>query len=105
AGAILGLLRLYRDSPSAGLLARAVKCGEHLLAQPRHGANGGSWRGQGYGEQALNGMSHGAAGFAYALASLAAATGRDDFANAALQCIAFENASYDAQHNNWPDLR
>ena len=50
-------------------------------------------------------MSHGAAGFAYALASLAAATGRDDFANAASQCIAFENASYDAQRSNWPDLR
>jgi lantibiotic modifying enzyme len=105
AGGILGLLRLHRDSPSADVLARAVRCGDHLLAQPRRGANGGSWRGQGGGEQALNGMSHGAAGFAYALASLAAATGRDDLANAASQCIAFENASYDAQRSNWPDFR
>ena len=105
AGGILGLLRLYRDSPSADVLASAAKCGDHLLAQPRRGENGGSWLGQGSGEQALNGMSHGAAGFAYALASLAAATGRDEFANAASQCIAFENASYDAQRNNWPDFR
>ena len=97
AGAILGLLRLYRDSPSADVLAIAAKCGDHLLAQPRRGENGGSWLGQGSGEKALNGMSHGAAGFAYALASLAAATGREEFANAAAQCIAFENASYDAQ--------
>jgi class II lanthipeptide synthase len=105
AGGILGLLRLNRDSPSADVLASAVKCGDHLLAQPLRGENGGSWLGQGRGEQALNGMSHGAAGFAYALASLAAATGRDDFANAASQCIAFENASYDGQRNNWPDFR
>ena len=84
--------------------ARA-KCGDHLLAQRRVGEKGGSWLGQGSGEQALNGMSHGAAGYAYALASLAAATGRDEFAKAASQCIAFENASYDAQRSNWPDFR
>ena len=80
AGGILGLLRLHRDSPSNDVLASAAKCGDHLLAQPRRGENGGSWVGQGFGEQALNGMSHGAAGFAYALACLAAATGRDEFA-------------------------
>jgi lantibiotic modifying enzyme len=50
-------------------------------------------------------MSHGAAGFAYALASLSAATGRDEFAKAASECIAFENLSYDAERSNWPDLR
>jgi lantibiotic modifying enzyme len=53
----------------------------------------------------LNGMSHGAAGFAYALASLAAATGRAEFVDAAAECIAFEDFSYDAERNNWPDLR
>ena len=115
AGAILGLLRLYRDSQSAALLDRAIKCGEHLLAQRRLGVEGRrSWVGQGVAAQgvganaltqALNGMSHGAAGFAYALASLAAATGRDDFANAASECIAFEDSSYDAARHNWPDLR
>ena len=50
-------------------------------------------------------MSHGAAGFAYALAALAAATGRDDFAAAAEECIAFEDSTYDAVRHNWPDLR
>jgi len=106
AGAILGLLRLYRDSQSADVLKRATKCGEHLLAQSRIGPEGRrSWVGQGFGERALNGMSHGAAGFAYALSSLAAATGRDDFAQAASECIAFEDSSYDAGHKNWPDLR
>jgi lantibiotic modifying enzyme len=61
--------------------------------------------GQGFGPHPLNGMSHGAAGFAYALASLAAAAGREDFAAAAAECIAFEDSSYDPERHNWPDLR
>ena len=106
AGAILSLLRLYRDTQSADALNRATKCGEHLMGQRRLGAEGRrSWVGQGLGAQLLNGMSHGAAGFAYALASLAAATGRERFARAASECIAFENSSYDAERDNWPDLR
>jgi len=106
AGAILALLRLYRDTRSASVLDRAIRCGEHLMAQSRLGPEGRrSWVGQGSGSHGLNGMSHGAAGFAYALASLAAATGRDDFARAASECIAFENSSYDGKRKNWPDLR
>jgi type 2 lantibiotic biosynthesis protein LanM len=106
AGAILGLLRLHRDTRSVDVLKRALKCGEHLLAQPRVGPAGRrSWRGQGPHPHALNGMSHGAAGFALALASLAAVTGRQEFAEAASECTAFENASYAAEHANWPDLR
>ena len=106
AGAILCMLRLYRESQSEDVLRRATKCGEHLIGQIRLGPEGRrSWVGQGLGPQALNGMSHGAAGFAYALASLSAATGREEFAQAASECIAFENSSYDAKRHNWPDLR
>lgn len=106
AGAILGLLRLYRDGQSGDVLMRATRCGEHLLAQPRRGTPGArSWLGLGAGAKPLNGMSHGAAGFAYALASLAAVTGREEFAAAAAECIAFEDASYDADQANWPDFR
>jgi type 2 lantibiotic biosynthesis protein LanM len=106
AGGILGLLRLYRDGKSSAVLARAIRCGEHLLAQRRDGAQGRrSWRGQGSGPQALNGISHGAAGFAYALAALSTATQREEFAQAASECLAFENSSYDAERSNWPDLR
>jgi len=106
AGAILSLLRLYRDSRSDDVLRVAVKCGEHLLGQTRLGPEGQrTWVGQGSGSRGLNGMSHGAAGFAYALMSLAQATGRAEFAQAAAECIAFENSSYDAERHNWPDLR
>ncbi|HEX4410932.1 MAG TPA: type 2 lanthipeptide synthetase LanM family protein [Xanthobacteraceae bacterium] len=106
AGAILALLRLNRDTGSSTVLERAVACGEHLLRQSRLGEDGRrSWVGQGSGNHALNGMSHGAAGYAYALAALAAAAGREDFAQAAAECLAFEDASYDATRHNWPDLR
>ena len=106
AGGILGLLRLHGKTHDREVLERATKCAEHLLRQRRPGPEGRrSWIGQGLGPQPLNGMSHGAAGFAYALASLSAATGREDFSAAALECIAFENASYDAARGNWPDFR
>jgi len=106
AGAILGLLRLYRDTQSPDVLDRAIKCGEHLLGQTRQGTQGHrSWVGRDFGARALNGMSHGAAGFAYALFSLSATTGRDDFGKAAAECIAFENSSYDTDRHNWPDFR
>jgi type 2 lantibiotic biosynthesis protein LanM len=106
AGAILALLRLHRDTQSDVALARAVHCGEHLLARDRIGdTRRRSWIGQGFGGSPLNGMSHGAAGFAYALASLAAASGREQFADAAAECIAFEDQTYDPARHNWPDLR
>ena len=90
---------------SDDVLRRAEKCGEHLLGQPRLGPEGRrTWVGQGSGPRGLNGMSHGAAGFAYALTSLAQATGCQEFAApAAAERIAFENSSYDAQQHNWPD--
>ena len=106
AGAILCLLRLYRDGQSEAVLRRAIKCGEHLLAQHRLGEAGRrSWVGQGLSSRPLNGMSHGAAGFAYALSSLSVATGRDDFATAAQECVDFEDSTFDPQRGNWPDLR
>jgi lantibiotic modifying enzyme len=106
AGGILALLRLYRDTQSDEALTRAIRCGEHLLARDRIGVIGRrSWVGQGFGGSALNGMSHGAAGFAYTLSSLAASSGREEFAAAAAECLAFEDASYDDDRRNWPDLR
>jgi lantibiotic modifying enzyme len=105
AGAILALLRLHRDTQSNEALRRAIACGEHLLRQERVGPEGRrSWVAQGVGGQALNGMSHGAAGFAYAFASLGAVTEREDFISASAECIAFEDSSFNAEHHGWPRL-
>jgi lantibiotic modifying enzyme len=84
AGAILSLLALYADTGADDVLKRALVCAEHLLAVDRVGPVGRrSWPGNGPNPQVLNGMSHGAAGFAYAMASVATVTGRQDFADAA----------------------
>ena len=106
AGGILGLLALYRKTQSKEVLAKAIACGEHLLRQPRLGEVGmRSWVGLGLGDTPLAGFSHGAAGFAYALSSLAVASHREDFELAAQECLAYEDSCYDKTRFNWADLR
>lgn len=83
AGAALALLRLHADTGAPQTLARAVRCGDRLLRNPP--APG-----------ALDGISHGAAGFAYALAALAGATGRRDYRDAALAWVELERNRFDA---------
>lgn len=106
AGAILCLLHLYNRTGVEEVLVRAVKCGEHLLLQRRVGPCGRrSWPGGGPNDHVLNGMSHGAAGFAYALASLTGVTGDARFADAAAECMEFERQGFDVERADWPDLR
>lgn len=106
AGGILGLLALYRKTQSTEVLAKAITCGEHLLRQPRLGEAGKrSWAVLGVSESPLTGFSHGAAGFAYALSSLATVTHRQEFEVAAQECVAYEDSCYNKDVLNWPDLR
>jgi type 2 lantibiotic biosynthesis protein LanM len=105
AGALLALLRLHRQTGTDAVLARATCCGRHLLAQDRVGQVGErSWAAKAFGGP-INGMSHGAAGYAYALSMLATATGEHAFASAAAECVAFERTSFDPAHANWRDMR
>ena len=105
AGAILGLLRLFRQTGSEDALRLAEKCGRWLLAHDRVGLPGGrTWASPVFGRP-LNGISHGAAGYAYSLAALAFATGNQEFESPATECIAFENSTFDGEHHGWADLR
>jgi len=105
AGAILCLLRLYRQSGREDALELADKCGRRLTGCERTGHPGAStWTSPVFGHP-LNGMSHGAAGFAYSLASLSSATGNAGYARQAMECVAFENSTFDAAHRGWADLR
>jgi type 2 lantibiotic biosynthesis protein LanM len=105
AGAVLGLLRLHRQTGSDDALRIATACGRHLLARDRVGSDGArTWVSAAFGRP-VNGMSHGAAGYAYALASLAAATGVDEFAAAASECVTFEAKTFDTGNANWADMR
>lgn len=106
AGGILGLLALYRKTQSQEVLAKAIACGEHLLRQPRLGEAGKrSWVVLGVSESPLTGFSHGAAGFAYTLSSLAKVSRREEFEVAAQECVAYEDSCYNKEVFNWPDLR
>ncbi|HKV18091.1 MAG TPA: type 2 lanthipeptide synthetase LanM family protein [Mycobacterium sp.] len=105
AGAILGLLRLYRQTGRKDTLDIAEMCGRRLLGRERTGQPGArTWVSPVFGHP-LNGMSHGAAGFAYSLASLSSATGIEEYARQATECIAFENSTFDTAHRGWADLR
>ena len=92
-------------SPPMCSAARRI-CGEHLIGQRRRGPDGRrSWVAQGFGLRALNGMSHGAAGFAYALTSLAAVTGREDLPERLSNALHLKIPVTTAERKNWPDLR
>ena len=105
AGAVLGLLKVHRASGDSTALIRAAMCGEHLLKWFRATVNAAPASRTSTAPKFLNGMSHGLAGFAYAFASLARATGRGEFRDAAQTCVELENATFSSSHANWPDFR
>ena len=105
AGAILGLLCLYRRSGDPAVLAKAVACGDHLLDCAELAGEGRvAWPAPGGGRY-LTGFSHGAAGIAAALDRLGAFADAPRFAELAEQAIAYENSVFDEAHANWPDFR
>src|SRR5262249_61774792 len=53
----------------------------------------------------LTGFSHGAAGMAWALLELASVAGEERFTKSALELIAWERSLFNAEKQNWPDLR
>jgi type 2 lantibiotic biosynthesis protein LanM len=104
AGEVLGLLALHDAAPDTAVLERATACGRRLLAtQSDGGGDGAAWIT--FMDRRLTGFSHGAAGIAYALLRLAAATGDAAFAAAAEDAIAYEDCFFDRDADNWRDLR
>lgn len=105
AGGILGVLKLYRASPEPWILEKALMMGEHLIKQNRFGSGAyKSFSSYGISEDPISGMSHGAAGYAYSLAALARATGRQDFKDIAQECLNFENERFNEEYQNWPPV-
>jgi type 2 lantibiotic biosynthesis protein LanM len=105
AGCIGGLLALHRCAASSRTLAAATCCGDRLLARARQVEGGIGWVIPGAGGSPLAGFSHGAAGMAWALLELAAATGAERFRTAALAALAYERSVFCPATGNWPDLR
>lgn len=105
AGGIASLLALHGTSGSDTALAAAVRCGDHLLARASGMEQGIGWIAPGMGSRALAGLSHGAAGVAWALCQLAAATGQERFRHAALEAIRYERSLFRPTAGNWIDVR
>ena len=56
-------------------------------------------------QKALTGLSHGAAGIAFALLRLFSVTGDERFRNAAAAACQYESSVFSRIENNWPDFR
>lgn len=104
AGAILALLNFYDLKKSQYALETAMKCGDHLMNHKTKYSEGIGWVTPEF-DFPLNGLSHGGAGIAWALHSLAKKAGRTDFKEAALQAVQYENSWYSMKDENWRDHR
>ena len=92
AGAMLGLLALYRATGDRPSLQRAVWCGEHLLDSRTTDPDSSlqSWRAR--RGLATPGFAHGAGGMACALQRLFGATGEVEYRRAASEAWSFERS-------------
>jgi len=104
AGLLLTLLRLHRVRASDRTLALAVRCGERLLTTAQPLEAGVGWVTP-LSNKPLAGLSHGAAGMAWALLELAAVTGDERFRQTALRAISYEQSLFVPGPKNWLDLR
>jgi lantibiotic biosynthesis protein len=106
AGFIPVLLDTAAREQNEELLQAADRHGDHLLGLATPTEQGWSWDTLGMpNERNLLGFAHGTAGIACALAALAVATGRRDFADAAQQALRYERSHFQPAQGNWPDLR
>lgn len=108
AGCIAGLLALHRIEPSDRTIAAAAACGEHLLARARPMERGAAWLSAGLAKIAsrpLTGFAHGAAGSAWSLLELAAATGDDRFRRAARAAFEYERSLFVPELGTWREVR
>ncbi|MGH9162858.1 MAG: type 2 lanthipeptide synthetase LanM family protein [Vicinamibacteraceae bacterium] len=99
AGALLGLLALYRVTGDASVLARAVRCGERLCRA--RVALGGSAAWPDADGRILTGFAHGAAGIACALDRLFAVTADERFGQAAADGYRAIEACFLPGSANW----
>ncbi|GAA5118989.1 hypothetical protein GCM10023320_24010 [Pseudonocardia adelaidensis] len=106
AGATVAYLLLYQASNDDIFLDLAVAAGERMIRGAAASRGGLSWASPSLpGRRALTGLSHGAAGAAYALIALFEASGQASFRLAAESAMEYERSWFDPQAGNWPDFR
>jgi len=109
AGAILGLLALYKACPSEKVLQRAAKCADHLLEHRVEGSNGfKAWKPSGMftlHNQPVPAFSRGVSGITLALGRLYRVTGQAGYMQAAREAIWYENDILQDKEYAWPGLK
>jgi len=110
AGMIMAGLSLHRDRPDHGWLDQAESWAADLLERSETDDSGSQrwWPSDiaGHAEEPpLLGLGHGAAGCAWPLAELAAATREHEWFAPVEEAVAYERTWLDHERGNWPDLR
>jgi type 2 lantibiotic biosynthesis protein LanM len=104
AGAVVPLLRLAGRTGVGRWQELARQIGQRLGELAQRQPAGACWLTQQY-PQGIGGLSHGATGFGWALARLAAATGDSGSRELADAAFGFEESLYDRQAGGWRDAR
>ena len=104
-GAIVVLVNMYHLTNDVQYLESAICAGELLIkAQIQYGEIKGGWISAGR-QSPLAGLSHGISGMVLALVKLWDATKREEFLNAAIEGIEYENSLFVPEKGNWKDER
>jgi hypothetical protein len=106
AGAIPALLGMASGMPMPEMVDVAIGMGDRIISQACALPLGWCWAVD--PTQAMRGrtgLAHGAAGYAYSLLELFAATAEARFRVAAEFAFDYERSVYDQTRRNWPDLR
>jgi len=104
AGAILGFIKLYRQTQNPGMREKAKICGDHLIhSRTIIGEGICGW--PFLGGKILAGFSHGVAGIAYSLLCLYELTKDERYFDIAEEAIRYEDSLYVPDNKNWMDLR
>ncbi len=104
AGAIVPLLALAAKTGDESYVRMASQLGDLLHQRAEHQNGQACWPCS-LSREGMGGFAHGVTGIGWALAHLARATGNARHEQLAQAAFAFEDALFDAQEQNWRDLR
>ena len=103
-GAVVVLLKLYRETGEERFLKAAIEQGERIWKQVRQQETGCGFPDAVEGK-ALAGMAHGNSGYILAYSYLLEATGERRYQERICELLAYEDSLYSEEAGNWKDLR
>ncbi len=107
AGALIGLIYLYKIKKEASLEKKFRRIANQVVQSARQTTAGWSWGQQTDSDEPVHlcGMGHGASGIAYALMECYVETGDEKLRQAAHEAIRYEKSWFNRFRSNWPDIR